>query len=383
MTSAATTVHGTVTETFERVRDTFTTQFELGTEVGASLVVEIDDQRVVDLWGGHRDAGRSATWQRDTVVNVWSISKMVTSLAALMLVDSGDLDVHAPVVRYWPEFGAEGKDRVEVRHLLSHTSGVAGLDRPAQLSDLFDVRESAARMAAQAPWWEPGSASGYHILNYGHLIGELVTRLTGMSLRDFVHRQIATPLGADFQIGLRTSDVRRVAQIVVPPADFDLSALDPGSVVYKAFTGPAVRAAVANTEAWRAADLGAANGHGNARSVAQVLGAISRNGESPAGRILTPSTIDLIFEQQSDGVDLVNGIRVRRGIGYALSDPRTLPWLPTGRVAFWGGWGGSMAIMDLDRRLTIAYVMNRMGDDILGSDRAAAYVSSIYESLGG
>ncbi|MEV0037418.1 serine hydrolase domain-containing protein [Streptomyces sp. NPDC050804] len=375
-------LNGTVSTSFEPVRDAVEDQLRRGAEVGLSLVVDVDGQQVVNLWGGHRDAARTRLWHRDTITNVWSVTKTVTSLAALLLVDAGELDVHAPVARYWPEFAANGKRHIEVRHLLSHTSGVSGLDHPARLEDLYDVRAAAARMASQAPWWEPGSASGYHVLNYGHLIGELVYRLTGLSLRDFTHRHIVRPLGADFQIGLREADLERVADVIVPAPGFDPSSLDHDTVAYKTFTGPSFSAGAANTPAWRAADLGAANAHGNALSVAEILAPIARAGDSARGRLLKPDTIGLIFDEQSRGTDLVNGLHLRWGIGYALPDRRTLPWIPDGRIAFWGGWGGSMAIMDLDRRMTISYVMNNMGADILGSERAAAYVNAVYRALG-
>ncbi|MFC4033374.1 serine hydrolase domain-containing protein [Streptomyces polygonati] len=375
-------LNGTVSPSFEPVRDAVEDQLRGGAEVGLSLAVDVDGQQVVDLWGGHRDAARTRPWQRDTITNVWSITKTVTSLAAMLLVDAGELDVYAPVARYWPEFAANGKQDVKVRQLLSHTSGVSGLERPARLEDLYDVRAAAARMASQKPWWEPGTASGYHVLTYGHLIGELVHRLTGQSLRDFVHQHIARPLRADFQIGLRAADAERVADVIAPTIDFDPSTLDHDSAAYRTFTGPSFSADAANTPAWRAADLGAANGHGNARSVAEILAPIARAGASARGQLLKPDTIGLIFDEQSNGVDLVNGLHLRWGIGYALADRRTLPWIPDGRIAFWGGWGGSMAIMDLDRRMTISYVMNTMGADILGSHRAAAYTTAIYRALG-
>jgi CubicO group peptidase (beta-lactamase class C family) len=374
-------LNGTVSPAFEPVRDVVAGHLRRGTEVGLSLVVDVDGDQVVNLWGGHRDAARTRPWQRDTITNVWSITKTVTSLAAFLLVDAGELDVCAPVARYWPEFAAHGKAQVEVRHLLSHTSGVSGLDHPARLEDLYDPRAAAARMAAQAPWWRPGSASGYHVLNYGHLIGELVHRLTGQSLREFVHQHLCAPLGADFQIGLRPSDADRVADVLPPAIDLDPSVLARDTVAYKTFTGPAVSAAAANSPAWRAAELGAANGHGNAVSVAEILAPLARSGATTHGRLLNPGTIELIFDQQSDGTDLVNGLHVKWGLGFALPDRRTVPWIPAGRIAFWGGWGGSMIILDLDRHVTISYVMNNMGAGILGSPRAAAYTTAIYHAL--
>jgi len=145
--------------------------------LGASLVVDVDGEIVIDMWGGFRDQARAIPWSEDTITNVWSSTKTVTSLAALMLVDRGELDVDAPVARYWPEFGAAGKQDVLVRQLMSHASGVSGLDQPAVVEDLYDWPKATSRMAAQAPWWEPGSASGYHALNYGHLVGEVVRQV--------------------------------------------------------------------------------------------------------------------------------------------------------------------------------------------------------------
>lgn len=372
-------LHGSAGAAFQPLRQIVQEQLDDGSETGLSLVVDVAGERQVDLWGGHRDAARSLPWERDTVVNVWSITKTVTSLAALLLIDAGELDLHAPVSRYWPEFAANGKRDTEVRHILSHSSGVSGLEHPAVLEDLYDVRGAASRMAAQAPWWRAGSASGYHVLNYGHLVGELVHRLTGLSLKDFVAKKVAAPLGADFQIGLREADWARAAQVITPTVDLDLSAMDHRTVAYKTFTGPVFSADAANTPGWRAAELGAANGHGNARSVAQILGVVA--GTSHNAPSLRAETVNSIFDEQTCGTDLVNGLQVRWGVGYALPDPRTLPWIPAGRVAFWGGWGGSMAIVDLDRQMTFSYVMNRMGADILGSERAARYVTAAYQAL--
>ncbi|MEN3315641.1 MAG: hypothetical protein V7605_1875 [Acidimicrobiaceae bacterium] len=371
-------LHGTSTPAFDAVRTALRQHLDSGEELGASLVVDIDGDRVVDLWGGYRDPAHTVAWDEHTITNVWSVTKTITSLAALMLVDRGELDVHAPVARYWPEFAANGKQDVEVRHLLSHTSGVSGLDQPATVEDLYDTRRAAARMAAQAPWWTPGTASGYHLLNFGHLVGEVVHRITGRSLKEFVAEEIAGPLGADFQIGAAEQDWHRIADVVAPP----LPSGEPTGVAHRTVTGPAATAQTANTPAWRAADIGAANGHGNARSVARIMSALARGGEVDGVRLLGEKTIDLVFEEQANGVDLVNGLALRWGIGYALPQRDTVPWLPEGRICFWGGWGGSMIIMDLDRRMTIAYMMNRMAPGILGSDRSAAYVRAVYDHLG-
>jgi CubicO group peptidase (beta-lactamase class C family) len=364
------------------VREALETNLASGEELGASIAINLDGQNLVDIWGGWRDQGRTQAWDEDTIVNVWSTTKTVTSLAVLMLVSRGQVDVYAPVARYWPEFAAAGKDRVEIRHLMSHTSGVSGLDQPATIEDLYNWKRSTSRMASQAPWWEPGTASGYHALNFGHLLGEVVRRVTGKSLKQFVAEEIAGPLGADFQIGAREADAARIAPVVPPPPlPFDLAAMDPKSPAVRTFTGPPADANDANTAAWRAADIGGANGHGNARSVARLLSAISLGGQVDNARLLSSETISLIFEQQSDGVDLVVGVPLRFGIGYGLPKLETVPYIPEGRVCFWGGWGGSVILMDLDRRLTMSYMMNKMGPGIIGSERSEAYVRATYAAL--
>jgi CubicO group peptidase (beta-lactamase class C family) len=352
-----------------------------GDELGASVAVDLDGQTVVDLWGGYRDLDRTTPWTEDTIVNGWSTTKTVLALAALMLVERGELDVYAPVGDYWPEFSAHGKKNVEVRHLLGHTSGVSGWDPPFSIKDMYDWETSTERLAAQAPWWEPGTASGYHANNQGHLVGEVIRRITGKTFKKFVAEEIAGPLGADYQIGARESDWDRIAPVVPPPPmDIDFSALDPKSALYRTFTGPVASAGAANSPEWRRADMGALNGHTNARGLLTVMRTMSLGGESGGVKLLSPKTIDLVFDQQSDGLDLVLMTELKFGMGYCLGAP-LIPYVPAGRTFFWGGWGGSMIVMDLDRRLTISYMMNRMAPGILGSDRAESYINAVYAAL--
>jgi CubicO group peptidase (beta-lactamase class C family) len=375
-------INGTCDKRFEAVRDALAKNVDAGDELGASIVVDLDGDIAVDMWGGFRDAARTTPWDEHTITNVWSTTKTITSLAALMLAERGQLDVDAPVATYWPEFAANGKEGVLVRHLMSHASGVSGLDQPATVEDLYDWEGSTSRMAAQAPWWEPGTASGYHALNFGHLIGEVVRRISGKPLKQFVAEEIAGPLGADFQIGAAEKDWGRIANVIPPPPlPFDLAALGMESPAVRTFTGPTPNADDANTPGWRNADIGAANGHANARSVARIMSVIPRGGEVDGVKLLSPETIDLIFREQQNGVDLVLGVPLRFGIGYGLHRPDVLPYVPAGRVCFWGGWGGSLIIMDTDRRMTIAYMMNLMGPGVVGSDRGAQYVQAIYDAV--
>ena len=381
MTSGS--LQGQLDARFEPLRDVLEDSLAAGADCGLSLLVDVDGQTVADVWGGYADEARTRPWERDTIVNVWSSTKTVTSLAVLMLADRGLVDLDAPVARYWPEFAARGKEGVLVRHLMSHTSGVAGWNTPFTVPDTFDLERSTAALAAQAPWWEPGTASGYHALTFGHLLGEIVRRVTGKSLTRFVDDEIAGPLDADFTIGAREADWDRCAEIIPPPPlPFDLASLDPDSVLVKVATGPAADATAPNRPPWRRAEIGAANGHGNARSVARVMSALTLGGTVGGARLLSPETIEHVFREQAHGTDLFLGVPLRFGIGYGLPEPVGVPFLPEGKICFWGGWGGSVIIMDLDRRTTISYMMNKMQPGLVGSDVSAGYLTAIYKLLG-
>ncbi|MFB7457077.1 serine hydrolase domain-containing protein [Streptomyces sp. NPDC056188] len=376
-----TAVEGKCTPRFEPLRAALAAHLESGDELGAAIVVDVDGVMEVDLWGGHADEARTAPWGEDTVVNLWSATKTLSSLAALVLVDRGALDLDRPVAEYWPEFGAQGKQDIEVRHVLAHTSGLSGWQQPFTMDDLYDWPTASARLAEQAPWWKPGTASGYHMQTQGQLVGELVRRVSGRTLAEFVETEIAGPLDADVQIGARETDWRRIAPLVAPPiagipADLDLEA-----IFTRTLLGSPARDEHVDTPQWRHAEFGALNGHGNARGMARSLSVISRRGEANGRRLLSPETVDRIFDVQADGVDLVLGVPVRWGMGYALADPKTIPDMPTGTICFWVGRGGSIVMMDLDRRVTFAYTMNRLGDGLLGSERTHGYIRHVYEAL--
>lgn len=382
---------GTYAPPFAEVAELLHAYVEDGTERGASLCVIQDGEVLVDLWDGWSDRESTVPWQHDTITPVWSTTKLMTNLAALVLVDRGLLDLDSPVAAYWPEFGAAGKKAVTVAQVLGHTSGVSGWAQPVELDDLYDWERSTSMLAAQEPWWEPGTASGYHLLNQGHLVGEIVRRVTGVTLGQFFTKEIAGPLGADFHIGLDPANDTRVSPVSSPrPLPVDSSTIDPGSVAVRTATGPFLRAREANTERWRRAELPGINGHGNARSVARIQSLISHGGEVDGVRLLSPQTIDRIFDVQAAGTDLVLGVRARFGIGWALPEPETMPSVPPGRRCFWGGFGGSVVINDLERRLTIAYAMNRLvieaipGGDrqrMCGDSRSDAYIAAIERAL--
>ncbi|KAK8039866.1 hypothetical protein PG993_008277 [Apiospora rasikravindrae] len=388
---------GTCDPRFAKVRTLFQSFLDSGAELGASLTVDLGGETVVDLYGGHADAARTRPWTRDTLVPLASSTKTVSALAVLLLVERGAIaSVRDRVSKDWPEFAANGKEHVEIRHLLAHTSGVAGWEDPIGFAEVCDPGSDAvARLAAQAPWWEPGSASAYHAWNYGHLLGEVVRRVTGGTrLKEFIAREIAGPLGADFQIGLRAEDEGRLAEGRGLPPGFK-----PGPLFVKAIANPAMPPDFGRTRAWREGEVGASNGVGNARGLNAILsnitlaGADTRNNgnngkDEEKKYLLSKPTVDLIFEEQSYGPDLAVGQTIRFGIGYALRGDRDgeKTWvddrLPAGRIAYWGGSGGSLGIMDVDRGLTITYAMNLRSTSMLGNPASTAYIGAVYEALG-
>jgi CubicO group peptidase (beta-lactamase class C family) len=381
-------VQGTCDPKFRELREIVGASLDSGADLGASVAVVLDGQTVVDLWGGWSDTARTKPWTDTTITNVWSTTKTMVALSALLLVERGLLDPFAPVARYWPEFAANGKEAVEVRHLMSHTSGVSAWEQPVTYGDIYDWERSTAMLAAQAPWWTPGDGSGYHALNYGHLVGEVIRRIDGRRPKQFVAEELAGPFGADFQIGVRDEDLHRVSDVVPPPPlPFDpdmLESMDPelrNAIPIRTLTGPLIDAATANSPGWRAADIGGANGHGNARSVARIQSVIGNDGVLDGRKILGRATLDLIWNEQSNGPDRVLILPLRFGIGYGLPEPTTLPYVPQGEICFWGGYGGSMIVMDRERHLTVAYMMNVMEPGIIGGLRSAAILDACYRAV--
>ncbi|MCS5635482.1 MAG: beta-lactamase family protein [Myxococcota bacterium] len=365
---------------FEGVQQAFEANFDKGLELGASVAVTLDGEPVVDLWGGSASP-QGNPWQEDTLVNVYSTTKTMAAFCVLVLADRGEVDLHAPVADYWPEFAQQGKEGVLVSHVMSHSAGLSGFDPPLESVDaLYDWDSICARLAAQAPWWEPGTRSGYHAITQGYLQGEIVRRVSGRSLGQFFREEIAEPLAADFHIGLDPVHDDRVGELVPPTAGLGDAFTDPDSIAARTFLGASIDATEPQTSAWRRAEIPAAGGIGNARSVARVHSALACGGEVDGVRLISEAGVARILEEQTRGEDMVLGAPIVFGMGFGLNDP-TFPISPNPRAFFWGGWGGSLAIVDLDARLSIAYVMNRMEADLLGDLRGGSIAGAVYASL--
>ncbi|MET7663345.1 serine hydrolase domain-containing protein [Streptomyces sp. NPDC005356] len=389
MTQHAPGIQGHCDARFDAVRAAFEENFDEREELGAAVTVLIDGAPVVDLWGGWADAARTRAWERDTVVNVWSTTKGPTALCAHILIDRGLLDLDAPVATYWPEFAAAGKEGVLVRHLLSHRAGLAGLREPHSLEQLFDWELTTSRLAAQEPWWEPGTVSGYHALTYGFLVGEVVRRVSGLLPGAFLEREVTGPLGLDFTIGLPDKEAGRAAELVHPRAQATseqaaiFAQLAPAALA--ALTNPIAGASEANTAAWRAAEIPAANGHGTARAVAALYAIVAGKGRSGDRQILSPQGAERIREGQGSCRDLVLGAgfthETELGLGLWLSGPNG-SYGPNPRAVGHDGFGGSFGSADPESGVAVGYVMNRMGPHIADDPRKMALISAVYDALG-
>ena len=370
-------ISGTWQEGYGRVVQRLERQLDEGLDVGASVSVVVDGEVVVDIWGGHADEGRTRPWERDTIVNTWSLTKTMTALCALILADRGELDLRSPVARYWPEFAAAGKGAVEVRHLLGHSAGLAGWTEPVGAEDLADWERMTRLLGAQEPWWEPGTQSGYHALTQGYLVGEVVRRITGTTLGRFFAAEVAGPLGADYAIGLPAGDDARVASMISPGRRRLSSSSAP--LAARVLGNPRLEGTEPQQVWWRRAEIPAANGQGNARSVARVQAVLACGGEVDGVRLLSPRGCEVVFEEQADGTDLVLGPGFRLGMGYGLASDL----IPIGpRACFWGGWGGSMVIVDLEARVVVCYVMNKMAESLVGDTRGGAMALSALRAVG-
>ncbi|MFF3677001.1 serine hydrolase domain-containing protein [Streptomyces sp. NPDC002120] len=383
-------IQGVVAEGFEPVRDAFVRNFEVLGDRGAAVAVYRDGRKVVDLWGGTKDAEGTEPWTGDTAQIVRSATKGVAAAVPLLLHQRGLLDLDAPVGSYWPEFKTGGKERILVRDLLAHRAGVPVIDRGLSAAEAADGVSGAHAVAAQRPFWEPGTEHGYHAQTYSWLLSELVLRVTGRTLGSVLAEEMTEPLGVDFWIGLPETEAHRVGRVapVDPPESAGMLRTRPRRNVSEAYADPdsltrrAFRAIDPlpdeNDPAYRAAELPASNGIGTARALARFYGATIGVVEDGA-RIFTPATTALAGRELSSGPDRVLVVNTRFGPGYMLHGPAS----PLLSPASFGhpGRGGSLAFADPDAGIGFGYVTNALAKSVTADPRAQALVRALRSAL--
>jgi CubicO group peptidase (beta-lactamase class C family) len=378
-------VAGFADEKFAGVREAFEENLRSGADLGASVAITVEGETVVDLWGGWADAERTKPWQKDTIVNVYSTTKTMTALTALLLADRGQLDLDAPVARYWPEFAANDKEGVKVNHLLSHSAGLSGWEAKVTTADLYDWEKVTGLLAAQAPFWEPGTASGYHSLTQGYLVGEVVRRITGKSLGTVFREEIAEPLHADFHIGFGPEHDHRVSNLIPPPPGGAIEDMDiePTPLLLNMMTNPPLNPLETYDRAWRAAEIPAAGGHGNGRSIAEIHTLLANGGVAKGKRLLSEAGARKAIEPVISGTDLIFGMPITFAHGFGHGAGLAGDLLESKRPdnMFWGGYGGSLALIDMKARVSFGYAMNKMGMSTVGDERTSALAKGMWAGL--
>ncbi len=369
-------IEGTCDPAFVGVREAFAANFAHNDEIGAAIAVVRDGRIVVDLWGGVRTPSTGALWTSGTRANIWSTTKGVAALCFAMLVDRGKLSYEDRVAAHWPEFAAHKKEHVTVGQLLSHQAGLCGFSTPATLHDFYDQPAAEARLAAQAPLWNPGAQCGYHALTMGPLANALFQRVEGRSLRRFVAEELAQPFDLDISIGLEREAPDDVADLIAPPAMSSSGDTPELTVVQQfALANPAFDPTVANGREWRAASLPSANGFANARSLARLYGALAQGGRLDERQLVGAEALVQATAVQIECDDAVLGIRARWAAGFLRN---VLGIYGASEAAFGhSGWGGSFAYADPATRTGVAYVMNRMGTLLIGDPRATGLIAAL------
>jgi CubicO group peptidase (beta-lactamase class C family) len=386
-------INGLCDERFTPVREALADNFRERGELGAAVAVVADGRPVVDLWGGWADVACTRRWERDTQVAVFSVGKAMATVCLLMLVERGAIELDAPVAAAWPRFAANGKGETTVRMLLAHRAGLPAIRRLVPDDAPYDWELMTKALADERPWWQPGSAHGYHVNTFGFLVGELVRRAAGLSIGKFFRREVAEPLAADFHFGFAPEHDSRTAEFTFSTTSHEPEPVDGGRepeiddrrrlLLARAYLNPPGLSGVGtvNTRAWRGAEIPSANGHATARAIARVYSALAAGGAIDGVRLLSAQTIDEATAEASSGEDFVLGRPSRFGLGFQLTQPeRSLG--PNARSFGHFGAGGSLGFADPDARLSFGYAMNRSGPR-WQNPRNRALIDAVYESLAG
>ena len=360
---------------FEALRDAFAALFEDSQERGMALCVQVGGETVVDLWAGVADKDGQQAWHSDTILNLFSCTKTFTAVTALQLVGEGKLELDVPVARYWPEFAAAGKDKVTLRHLLSHQAGLPALRQMLPAEALYDWQTMTAALAAEQPWWALGEGHGYAPITYGWLVGEVLRRVEGRGPGESIVARTATPLGLDFHVGLADEEFDRVAIISRGKGNFGDAAAqrllktmmsEPAAMSTRAFTNPPSIMTSTNKPEWRRMQQPAANGHGNARSLAGFYSGLLD------GRLLESELLAELTREHAVGEDKTLLTRTRFGLGCMLDQPEVAnATYGMGPRAFGHpGAGGSIGFADPERDVAFGFVTNNLGPFVLMDPRA-------------
>jgi CubicO group peptidase (beta-lactamase class C family) len=368
---------------FEGVREIFEQSLQSGEEVGAAVSVVRHGETVVDLWGGYKEKEKIAPWEKDTIVCCMSSSKGIAAICMMMAVDRGLIDLDAPVARYWPEFAQNGKESLPVRYVLDHRAGLPYIEDLGP-GAFFDYDAVVAQLAKQKAVWEPGTVAAYHVVTQGYLLGEILRRVTGKTIGAFFRSEISEPLSVDFNIALTPEEQARCAHFIVAEELFRARHMEPPTILSRGFdqfpAGPMDD--VLNSKEWRGADIASGSGHGNARALARLWGAVANGAVLDGVRLMSPESLKLLATMQHDMVEIRHNRVYRQGLGLVLNSPPTMGFGPNPNAFGHGGIGGSLGFADPDNAIGFGYSPNRMHNGPDAGPRAGRLVGATYAALG-
>ena len=371
-------IAGLAPNRFDAAKDAFAANFATGEELGARFTLVEAGEIVLDIWGGHADRAKTRAFDAQTLTPIFSTTKAMAALLIARLVDAGKLDYAQTVASLWPEFAAAGKAAITVEQVMSHQEGLSGFPDKMDPALWFDWDAVCAKLAAMAPIWPPGSASGYHPITFGYLAGEIFRRVDGRTMGAALREDLGDTFGLDIWIGLPDTQALRVAELQRPNALPDFGHRNPATVA--AFLTPWAQPGGKGADVLRRFDLPSATGYATAQALARVMGALANDGWLDGETILSPALIAEAARSRIRGPDLVLPFEMSWGAGF-MRNETVHPWGPGNQTFGHSGWGGSCAFADPERKLAGAYVMNRQSAELLNDQRPRRLIEAAYASL--
>ncbi|THD74237.1 MAG: class A beta-lactamase-related serine hydrolase [Phenylobacterium sp.] len=371
-------ISGTAPPRFAAVKDAFAANFEAGLELGARFTLVQAGETVLDIWAGHADRAKTRAFDQRTLTPIFSTGKAVVALLIARLVDETKLAYDQTVASVWPEFAQAGKGAITIEQLLSHQAGLSGFPDPMEPSEWFDWDAICAKLAAMAPLWPPGTASGYHPVTFGYLTGEIFKRVEGRTMGTALREDLAGPFGLDLWIGTPDSEAGRIAELQRPSALPDFGHVN--AATRAAFLTPWSQPGGRSAAEWRRMEIPSANGHATAEALARLMGALANDGWLDGEDILSPALVGEMARERIRGQDRVLPFVMSWGAGVMRNETEH-PWGPANQSFGHSGWGGSCAFADPETRLAGAYVMNKQSTQLMGDDRAKRLIEAAYASL--
>ncbi len=373
-------IDGAADPRFARVVEKFIENFSEGTETGACVSIVYKGETVVDLWGGFKDRHKSKPWEKHTITNLMSVAKAITATCFFLLVERGFANENDPVAKYWPEFAQAGKKDIPIRWVMDHRAGIPVLDPSPPPGTIYDWDAMCAAIARQAPIFPPGEKCAYHVFNQGFIVGEIVRRITGMSIGAFFRKEFSEPMSLEYWIGVPPNIADRCADYIVHPDFVEFVTSKPDTKEGIAWAQLDAGEDF-NSAKFRSAEIPSAGAHGNARGLARFFGMLANGGEFQGKRYLKPETIARMTQEQHFTPQELMPLHYHQAFGFILNSPPNVPMGPNPKAFGHHGAGGCIGMADPAANIAFGYGMNAMAMGLPNGERAQKMIRAMFESL--